>query len=92
MLLLAVLLPVAVCVLLALGALLGAMGDAAGSRVVGYVAWAAGAVWLIDLAGLVVLLALRALLDGLQRDDRRFSEEHLSRGEQQPRDGRLPDE
>jgi hypothetical protein len=62
LLVIAVLLPIAVCVILALSALLAAMGDAAGGRAMVYAAWGLGALWVTDLAGLVVLLAVRTLL------------------------------
>jgi len=57
----AVVLPVAVCVILAVSALLGAMNDVTGGRVLGYVAWACGLLWVIDLICLVVALALNSL-------------------------------
>jgi hypothetical protein len=69
LLVVAVLLPVGVCVILALAALLQAMGDVVGARVIAYVAWALGAAWLIDLIGLVVLLAVQSLLDGPDREE-----------------------
>ena len=60
----AVALPVAVCVVLAVSALLGAMNDTAGGRVLIYVGWAFGVIWVIDLICLVVALALNSLADG----------------------------
>lgn len=64
-------LPMAVCVVLLLSALLGAMGDAAGAQVLVYIGWAIGAIWSISVIGLIVALAIQSL--GL-RDS---SEDHL---------------
>ncbi len=57
-------LPVAVCVVLAVSALLGAMNDTTGSKVLIYVAWSCGVAWVIDLVCLLVAMALNSLADG----------------------------
>lgn len=54
-------LPVAVCLVLVLSALLSAMGDATGAQVLVYVSWALGGFWGICLTTLVFALALRTL-------------------------------
>ncbi len=61
LLVLLLLLLVAFFVLVALGSLLGAMGDELGQAVMGRVALAAGVVLLIDLLLLVVVQAVRLL-------------------------------
>jgi hypothetical protein len=53
--------PLAVCVLLAVAALLAAMGDEAGRNVVRRLAQAGLILWAIDLAVLVVAVALAQL-------------------------------
>ena len=57
-------LPVAVCVVLAVSALLGAMNDTTGSRVLVYVAWSCGVAWVIDLVCLLIAMALNSLSNG----------------------------
>jgi hypothetical protein len=59
----AVFLPIAILVILATGELLGAMGDALGGTVLRRVALAGGLIWVIDLLGLLLLLALASLGD-----------------------------
>lgn len=59
-------LPVVICVILALAALLAAMGDSAGAVVLRYVAMGAGIAWSIVLVCLVLVQGLNALVD---RDD-----------------------
>jgi hypothetical protein len=54
-------LPVVISVLLGVGRLLGAMGDAAGAVVLDYVALAGGIVWIVFLVCLVVVLGIIAL-------------------------------
>jgi hypothetical protein len=54
-------LPVVISVLLGVGRLLGAMGDAAGAVVLDYVALAGGIVWVVLLVCLVVVLGIIAL-------------------------------
>ncbi len=58
----ALVLPIAVCVVLVLSALLGAMGDATGAQVLVYVSWALGAVWFASLIVLVIVLAVQSLV------------------------------
>ncbi len=57
----ALVLPVAICVVLVLSALLGAMGDAMGAAVLTYVSWAIGALWCTSLVALVLVLAIQSL-------------------------------
>ena len=59
-------LPVAISVILALAALLAAMGDSAGAVVLRYVAMAIGIAWSIVLVCLVLVQGLNSLTD---RDD-----------------------
>ncbi len=68
----ALVLPVTVCVVLVLSALLGAMGDAVGAQVLVYTSWAVGALWCVSLIALLLVLAVQSLC---QRDDG-----HLLRG------------
>ncbi|MGA2619504.1 MAG: hypothetical protein ABSF26_17990 [Thermoguttaceae bacterium] len=57
------LLPIVISVLLALAALLGAMGDSTGGLVVRYLALACGAGWTILLICLILVLGLNSLGD-----------------------------
>ncbi|MFZ1934668.1 MAG: hypothetical protein WCB27_15300 [Thermoguttaceae bacterium] len=57
----AVLLPVALCVVLGIAALLAQMGDAAGAAVLYRIALAGGILWVIDLIFLVLALAIGSL-------------------------------
>jgi len=59
----AVALPIAVCVLVALGRLLAAMGDVGGAAVLDWIALAIGAVWVLDLVCLVLAQAVNSLAD-----------------------------
>jgi len=59
----AVVLPIGVCVILALGELLGAMGDSAGGVVLDRVALATGVLWVVDLICLVLALGVNSLID-----------------------------
>ena len=54
-------LPIAICVVLALAFLLIAMDDPAGGRVLHYVALAGGIVWSVVLVALVLVQAIHAL-------------------------------
>jgi len=63
LLVLALALPVAQCVLIWVRGLLASMGDAEGAAIIGHVGTACGVVWLISLVGLVILLALTVLND-----------------------------
>jgi hypothetical protein len=65
----AFLLPIAIVLFLGLGRLLGAMGDAAGSQVLGYLGLAGGLVWLLDLVWLVLVLAIQAIGDQRDRNE-----------------------
>ncbi len=62
------LLPIAISVLLAVSALLVAMGDATGGVVARYIALACGVLWVISLVCLVILQGLHALGQA-RRDD-----------------------
>jgi hypothetical protein len=54
-------LPMTICVLLALASLLAAMNDAIGGVVLRYVALAAGVIWIVVLVALVFVQAIHAL-------------------------------
>ena len=54
-------LPMTICVVLALASLLAAMGDAVGATVLRYVALAGGIVWIVVLVGLIFVQAIHAL-------------------------------
>ena len=54
-------LPITICVVLGLAALLAAMGDALGGKVLRYVALAGGIVWIVVLVGLIFVQAIHAL-------------------------------
>jgi hypothetical protein len=58
---LGLLLPIAVCVVMAISALLSGMGDAAGGRVLRWIALAGGIAWSIDLLCLLLVLAIATL-------------------------------
>ena len=62
-------LPIAVCVILAVRALLVAMDDTPGGGVLEYVAWGCGILWMIDLISLVVIQGLNALIDSDEPPD-----------------------
>ncbi len=57
----AVLLPITLCVVLGVAALLTQMGDAAGGAVLNRIALAGGILWAIDLISLVLTLAIGSL-------------------------------
>jgi hypothetical protein len=57
----AVLLPITLCVVLGVAAMLAQMGDTAGGTVLNRIALAGGIVWVIDLICLVLTLAIRSL-------------------------------
>jgi len=65
----ALLLPIAACVVMALAALLRSMGDATGGAVLGWIALALGAVWTVNLIALVIVGAVRTLADDGKEDD-----------------------
>jgi hypothetical protein len=54
-------LPIVISVLIGVGRLLAAMGDAAGAAVMDYVALAGGILWVVLLACLVIVLGILAL-------------------------------
>jgi hypothetical protein len=58
---LALALPVAQCVLIWVRSLLTSMGDADGAAIIGHVGTGFGVTWLISLVGLVITLALTVL-------------------------------
>jgi hypothetical protein len=57
----AVLLPITICVVLGVGSLLTAMGDSAGGGVLSRIALGFGVLWVVDLIGLVLVLAIGTL-------------------------------
>ena len=58
-----VILPIAAGVVLAVSALLVAMGDSAGGVVLKYLALGCGILWVVDLAALVLVQGLHGLTD-----------------------------
>ncbi len=58
---LAILLPITICVVLGVAALLQAMGDSTGATVLERIALASGIVWTIELISLVLALAVGTL-------------------------------
>lgn len=56
-------LPLVAAVLMWVGGLLRAMGDAAGAAIVGHVGTACHVVWLVSLVGLLVTLAAAAVAE-----------------------------
>ena len=56
-----VLLPITLCVILGVAALLAQMGDSAGGAVLNRIALAGGILWVIDLICLVLILAIDSL-------------------------------
>ncbi len=65
----AIVLPIAVCVVLAVGALLSAMGDSPGGGVLRYIAWAFGILWGVDLICLVLAMGVSVLTDPDETED-----------------------
>jgi hypothetical protein len=59
----AVVLPIALCVVLAVAALLSAMGDTTGGVALQRIALAGGILWAIDLICLILALAIQAVRD-----------------------------
>ena len=53
--------PIGICVVLASGRLLGAMGDATAGRVLDWIALAFGGIWLVDLTCLVLVQAVNSI-------------------------------
>jgi len=60
---LALVLPIAICVVWAVSALLTEMHDAEGGVVLKYIALGGGILWVVDLICLVVVQGLGALID-----------------------------
>lgn len=56
-----IVLPIILCVVLGVAALLDAMGDTAGGGVLHRIALAGGILWVVDLIGLVLVLAINTL-------------------------------
>ena len=63
LLLVALVLPIAICVCAGVAALLGAVGDVAGGAVMGRIALGAGVLWTIDLIALVLVQAVAWLIE-----------------------------
>jgi hypothetical protein len=57
----ALLLPITICVIFGTAALLTAMGDITGGAVLYRIALGCGIIWVIDLIGLVLLVAIGTL-------------------------------
>jgi hypothetical protein len=57
----ALLLPIAICVIAGVGALLGALGDSSGAVVLGRTALGVSILWAINLIGLIIVLAINSL-------------------------------
>ena len=74
LLLAAVALPIVCMVLVALGRLLAAMGDAAGASAVDRLSLAAGVLWVLVLVALVLLLAAARAFEPPSSDDPRSDE------------------
>ncbi len=71
----AILLPIAICVIFGVAALLTQMGDLAGGAVLHRIALGGGILWVIDLIGLVLLLAVGSL--GVPDDSNRPEDPQL---------------
>ena len=65
----AVFLPITICVVLGVSALLGAMGDSFGGAVLCRIGLAGGILWAIDLICLVLVLAIGSLREGPDNPD-----------------------
>jgi hypothetical protein len=59
----AIILPIAICLILAVAALLSAMGDVEGGGVMRWVSLACGIAWVLDLILLVLALGINALTE-----------------------------
>ncbi len=57
----AIILPIAICLILAVASLLSAMGDAVGGGAMRWVALGCGIIWALDLILLVLALGVNAL-------------------------------
>ena len=65
----ALVLPIVICVILAVGSVLAAMDDTPGYVVLRRIALAGGILWAIDLICLLVVLALNVLADDQEPQD-----------------------
>ena len=63
------LLPITICVVFGVSALLDAMGDAAGGSVLHRIALGCGILWVVDLICLVLVLAIGTLRDPGEPDE-----------------------
>lgn len=63
------LLPIAICVVLGIGAMLTAMGDAAGGTVLYRIGLALGILWILDLIVLLLFQGVSALFGSPKNDD-----------------------
>ena len=61
------LLPIVAWAIVAVAAILGAMGDSVGAVMLNRMAWGCGALWVVDLVCLVIVQGLNALADNDQR-------------------------
>ena len=59
----ALVLPIVICVILAVSLLLGTMNDPLGARVLKYIALGVGILWAVDLVCLVLAQGLNSLTD-----------------------------
>ena len=57
----AIIVPIAICLILAVASLLSAMGDTSGGGVLRWIALGCGIVWLLDLILLILALGVNAL-------------------------------
>ena len=69
LLIVAIVLPIAICVVVGVAALLSAMDDAAGATVLGRLALAGGVLWAINLICLVLIQAVNTLGDEEERSE-----------------------
>ena len=65
-----VVIPIAICVICGVGALLSAMGDALGGAVLNRIGLALAILWVLDLIVLVIFQGLNFLLNNHKNDDR----------------------
>ena len=65
----ALVLPIGLCMLLALGRLLAVMGDSTGGLVLDRIALAGGILWALDLICLILAQGINALADSNDRAD-----------------------
>jgi hypothetical protein len=70
----ALLLPIAACVVVAMAALLSSMGDHVGGAVLKWIALGLGIVWVIGLIALVITAAVRTLVEDGERGNHEVRE------------------